>query len=231
MENKKSFILYTDLIKVVEKLPDEIAGKLFKIILRYVNDLEVCIDDLLLEIAFEPIKLQLKRDLIKYKKIQDRSRENGKKGGRPKKEVNLKTQKTQGFNSKPKKAVNDTVTVTDSVTVTVNDNVNVNETKNKKEEILYFPFESEEFKNMWSLWKTYKKDEHKFTYKSRLSEQAALKKIGELANGNEQDGIAIIEASIANGYKGLFKLNENKNGKSITEIPTELRNSEVWRNA
>ena len=33
-KDKKGFILYADLIKVVSKLPDETAGKLFKIILN-----------------------------------------------------------------------------------------------------------------------------------------------------------------------------------------------------
>ena len=50
-ENKKSFVLYADLLKVVEQLPDEIAGKLFKIILTYVNDIEVSVEDILLKIA------------------------------------------------------------------------------------------------------------------------------------------------------------------------------------
>ena len=34
-ENKKSFVLYCDLIHTVEQLPDEVAGKLFKLILNY----------------------------------------------------------------------------------------------------------------------------------------------------------------------------------------------------
>jgi hypothetical protein len=63
-ENKKSFILYCDLIHTIEKLPDEKAGQLFKHILKYVNDKNPIIeDDLILELVFEPIKQQLKRDL------------------------------------------------------------------------------------------------------------------------------------------------------------------------
>lgn len=65
-EGKKSFLLYADLINIVSKLPDETAGKLLKLILEYVNDKDPVVDDLLLSIAFEPIKLQLKRDLIKW---------------------------------------------------------------------------------------------------------------------------------------------------------------------
>ena len=44
------------------KLPDDKAGQLvFKHILSYVNDLDPLSDDLILNIAFEPIKQQLKR--------------------------------------------------------------------------------------------------------------------------------------------------------------------------
>jgi hypothetical protein len=63
-DNKKSFILYCDLIHTIEKLPDEKAGQLFKHILKYVNDKNPIIEnDLILELVFEPIKQQLKRDL------------------------------------------------------------------------------------------------------------------------------------------------------------------------
>jgi hypothetical protein len=37
-KNKKSFVLYCDLIHTIEKLSNEQAGELFKHILRYVND-------------------------------------------------------------------------------------------------------------------------------------------------------------------------------------------------
>jgi hypothetical protein len=68
-ENKRSFLLYVDIIHTVEKLTNEQSGVLFKHILRYVNDKDPVIDNLLVEIAFEPIKQQLKRDLRKYESI------------------------------------------------------------------------------------------------------------------------------------------------------------------
>ena len=73
-EDKKSFLLYCDVLHTVEKLNDQQAGKLFKHILNYVNDLNPICEDLITEIAFEPIKQSLKRDLIKWdEKIQKRS--------------------------------------------------------------------------------------------------------------------------------------------------------------
>ena len=64
--NKKSFVLYCDLIHTVNKLPDDKAGLLFKHLLAYVNDENPITDDLIVDISFEPIKRQLKRDLNKW---------------------------------------------------------------------------------------------------------------------------------------------------------------------
>lgn len=80
MKNKKSFILYADLMHTVEKLPDEVAGKLFKIILNYVNDKDEEIEDLLLSVTFESIKQQLKRDLDSWKDKKVERSESGRKG-------------------------------------------------------------------------------------------------------------------------------------------------------
>jgi len=78
-ENKKSFLLYCDIIHTVEKLTDEQAGKLLKHTLKYVNDLNPTPEDILTEIAFEPIKQSLKRDLLKYEGIRIKNKENANK--------------------------------------------------------------------------------------------------------------------------------------------------------
>jgi hypothetical protein len=112
-KDKTSFLLYCDQQGVFNKLPDEIAGKLIKHIFAYVNDENPPCDDLLLSIAFEPIKTQLKRDLRKYDDYIDKQKFNGAKGGRPKKED--ETQITQPFFQEPKKADNVNDTDTDTV--------------------------------------------------------------------------------------------------------------------
>jgi hypothetical protein len=96
-ENKKSFLLYIDIHHTVKKLTDEQAGILFKHILSYVNDENPILDNLLLEIAFEPIKQSLKRDLKRYEAICKRNQHNGLKGGRPKK----KPKKPSGLINNP----------------------------------------------------------------------------------------------------------------------------------
>jgi hypothetical protein len=77
--DKKSFLLYCDLIHTVEQLTDEQAGHLFKHVLRYVNDEEPQTDNVITRIAFEPIKQSLKRDLQKYEDIRKRNQDNARK--------------------------------------------------------------------------------------------------------------------------------------------------------
>ena len=73
-KDKKSFVLYSDSQGLVNQLPDDVAGRLLKHIYAYVNDENPISDELLLNIAFEPIKMQLKRDLEKWEtQIETRS--------------------------------------------------------------------------------------------------------------------------------------------------------------
>jgi hypothetical protein len=78
-KDKKSFLLYCDIIHTVEQLTDEQAGSLFKHILQYVNDKEPCSESIITKIAFEPIKQSLKRDLDRYDSICKRNSDNAKK--------------------------------------------------------------------------------------------------------------------------------------------------------
>lgn len=88
------------------------------------------------------------------------------------------------------------------------------ETKQKQ---LTLPWDSEKFKEHWQIWKRYKKEEHKESYKSELTEQAALKKLCALGGGSEEIAMEIIEESISNSWKGLFPLkNQDRNGNNKT---------------
>jgi len=211
--NKKSFILYADIKTTVDKLNNEYAGKLFKHILAYVNDENPETDDLLLEIAFEPIKRQFKRDLQKWEQIKSKRSEAGKLGGRPKKQK--ETNKANAFfekQTKAKKAVSVNVNVNDNVSV--NDSV-INKEKKLKKENLVFPFDSISFKKLINIWFNYRYEEHRFKYKSLTSKQAFLKQIGQDYKSEEEVAEAM-QYSMGNGYKGLIKpqLNKNQNGTS-----------------
>ena len=114
MEGKKSFVLYSDLMDIVQDLNDEQAGKLIKLIVDYVNDRNPSTDDQIIKIAFKPIKNQLKRDLQKWQSIKEKRSEAGKLGGRPRKQTEAK--KANGFFEKQTEAKK-------AVSVNVNDNV------------------------------------------------------------------------------------------------------------
>lgn len=79
-ENKKGFILYADQKELFTQLTDELAGKLIKHIFRYVNDEDPISDDIIINIAFTPIKQHLKRDLDKFNETKERRSKAGKIG-------------------------------------------------------------------------------------------------------------------------------------------------------
>lgn len=79
-EDKKSFILYCDLIHVINKLDDGNTGKLFKHILNYVNDFDPEPENIVVDLVFEPIKRQLKRDLEKFNKHKENKSNQGRLG-------------------------------------------------------------------------------------------------------------------------------------------------------
>jgi uncharacterized phage protein (TIGR02220 family) len=114
-KDKTSFILYADQRSYFDKLTDEEAGRLIKHIFSYVNDENPNPVDRITDLSFEPIKLQLKRDLIKYESIVNRNKSNGSLGGRPKtQEEPKKPTGLFGNPIKPKKADTDTDTVNDT---------------------------------------------------------------------------------------------------------------------
>lgn len=125
-DNKRSFILYADLLHTVEKMPVDKAGELFKTILEYVNDKDPQPEDLLISLVFEPIKQQLKRDLNRWEGIKDKRSEAGKASAEARRIAKEKEQKETNptsVESVQQTSTNSTVSVNDNVTV--NDNVNV----------------------------------------------------------------------------------------------------------
>ena len=106
------------------------------------------------------------------------------------------------------------------------------EEQERKIEVI-LSFNSEIFKEQWQFWKDYKKGEFNFKYKTIQSEQAALKKLSELAKNNESDAIKIIHQSFENGWKGFFKIkSENGKEKGFTNQLGEYfsANDPNWKN-
>lgn len=152
-DDKKSFVAYADWQGQFNLLSNEEAGILIKHILAYVNDENPKLpdDNRILNIAFEPIKLQLKRDLKKYETKKKDKSENGAIGNLKrwhvdlyelfiKNEISLEQAKkiassrTKSHSDNSDRTciasianIADTVTVTDTVndTVTVTESVTV----------------------------------------------------------------------------------------------------------
>lgn len=128
-DNKRSFLLYADVHFTVKQLTDEQAGKLFKIILSYVNDENPEVDDLLIKIAFEPIKQSLKRDLRKYELIREKRSLAGKASADKRQQVSTSVERNEQV------LTHSTVNVNDNVSVNVNDiNINKEELLKKREQ-------------------------------------------------------------------------------------------------
>ncbi|AZB01260.1 hypothetical protein EG359_17300 [Chryseobacterium joostei] len=139
-ENKKSFVAYCDWENQLNLLSDDEAGKLFRHLLAYVNDKNPQFSDeeRVLKMAFEPIRLQLKRDLDKYEEVKKKRSEAGRNGGLKSGESRSKTKQTKpkeanasfGYKNEANEAVND------NVTVNVNDNVILLKKETKEENII-----------------------------------------------------------------------------------------------
>ena len=132
-ENKKSVLLYCDIITTVEELTDDEAGRLFKHYLRYINDLNPVAPDKLTQIVFEPIKQNLKRDLKKWEGSKETKSDAGALGNLKRwnndlylkvisNEMDIKEAveiaKGRYAIKKSQTVANVAVTVTDTVTVT-----------------------------------------------------------------------------------------------------------------
>jgi hypothetical protein len=148
--DKKAVVFYVDWIHVFESLEDDEAGKLVKHFLRYVNDQNPEPPDKLTKIAFEPIKQQLKRDLVKWEVVKETKSAAGHAGGIKSGEARRKQKEANeayASNTKQKEA-NEAVTVTGTVIVKdiVTGNGILPEQKNifnAEDEILKNPIESE----------------------------------------------------------------------------------------
>lgn len=102
---KDSFILYQEQKEIFDSLTDNEAGKLIKAIFEYESGQSPKLNKTL-SLVFIPIKNALDRNRQKYEAQVEKNRENGKKGGRPKKanESEDNPNNPSGFLGNPTKA-------------------------------------------------------------------------------------------------------------------------------
>ena len=124
-ENKTSFVLYSDQRTLIDLLTNEQAGTLLKHIFAYVNDENPINTDQLINVVFEPIKQQFKRDLKKWEATKE---------GRSK--AGLASAEARRINKLQQTSTNVNKLQQTSTNPTVNDNVNVNVNVNDIKEVL-----------------------------------------------------------------------------------------------
>jgi len=120
--DKKGFILYADQKELFDQLPNDKAGELIKHIFSYVNDENPDTNDILLKLAFTPIKQQLKRDLKKFEQTKIKRSEAGKASAKARRNKKEQTP-TNSTSVKSVQHTSTKSTVKENVNVTVNDNV------------------------------------------------------------------------------------------------------------
>lgn len=215
-ENKKGFVLYADLIHTVEKLSSEKAGDLFKHILRYVNDHDPVTEDMIIDLCFEPIKQQLKRDLKHWQNVVSKRSEAGKIGGLKSGETRRKqTEANEAIDSNVKQTKqdesNEAVIVNDNVIVNVNDNVintNTAQVLVVKEKVIESEFERT-FSEYLEMRKKIRKPA---TGKAIQLVREKLKRFG-----TEEVQIKHLEQSILNGWQDVYPL-KNDTKLNQTEV-------------
>ena len=80
-----------------------------------------------------------------------------------------------------------------------------------------FSFVDTSYENVFFRWLRYRKEQFKFLYKSQDSLQTCYTKLVKLAGNDPLKAMAIVEQSIANSWKGLFELNDFKNGTNTQQ--------------
>ena len=133
-ENKKSFVLYADLITNIDHLTNEEKGVLFNHLLEYVNDMNPILTDRVVLSAWKFIQSQLKRDLVKFEEVKGKRSEAGKKSAELR-ALNKKQQnptKPTSVESVQQSSTNPTVSV--NVNDNVNDNIYIETTNNLTQE-------------------------------------------------------------------------------------------------
>jgi len=187
-EDKKGFILYADQIEIFKQLQKDKAGELIKHIFAYVNDENPITEDLIINLAFTPIKNQFKRDLDKWENTRKKRSEAGKASAearRNKKEQSLT--KSTSVKSVKQTSTKSTVNVKDNVNVNVN--VNVNDILiNKDKEFIF------------NEWLSYRKE-----IKKEIKAKSTLNSLAKKFNTESLiDCKKVVGLSIENNWQGLF---------------------------
>lgn len=203
---RKSFIIHKDSLSVLDELSDEQAGLLFKAIKAYQNDEGIELDSLT-KIVFSPFKAQFDRDDEKYKKIVERNKNNGSKGGRPKTEANPENpDKPSGLNGNPENP-----SKADSVSKSKSDSKNDSVSESKSKKTTLSAKANNDCLEVFNYWKEVMKKSNS----SILNAKRTKAITGRLKEGYtvEQIKMAIVGCSMTPHNMG-----QNNNGKKYDDL-------------
>jgi hypothetical protein len=216
-QDKKGFLLYADQYELFSQLPDDVAGQLIKHIFKYVNDEDPQTDNALINIAFTPIKQQLKRDLEKWAEIREKRSEAGKKSAEARRnKAQQNEQMLTSVKSVEQSSTKSTVNVNDNVNVNVNVNDNVINNKRAQgpkhlqlfKEFGLDQLQDQELESMWGEFVAVKKKKKASTSEDALKRQ--LKKLHSYSGGNVQKMKLILDRSINGGWSDIYELKQEQ---------------------
>ncbi len=189
-ENKKSIIIYADWGNVFDELSDDEAGQLIKHFFDYIRDKNPEPKNKLIKIAFEPMKLSLKRDLEKWEEIKEKRSLAG--------QISAENRKKQAAtNSTHVESVQQTSTKA-TVSVSVNGSDSVNDINKKVNSVsladrkLKFsstlePFLEKYGRSMLSAFNNYWTEPNKSKTKMRFEDEKFWDITKRLATWNKRD--------------------------------------------
>ena len=153
-------------------------------------------------------------EIEKRKSFTESRRNNGTKGGRPKKLTDeIKTDRLKlGL---AKKNLMEDVNENEAENVKVNENVKI----------------PENLKSIWDLWIEYRKSSKFKKYAGVKFEQMAIDKLIKFSKGDPITAKQIIEESITNSWTGFFEiktLNNNQNGKQSNAFTIPKKQAYVF---
>lgn len=220
-------IIYYDYDFIFNFLTDEEVGKTIRLLLKDKDNPTLNpTDNDRVNNAYNYIASRI----IEYKKSRGLAVEWGKKGGNPQlTKSGIKDNTLKGRDKDRDKLTEHNIT---------KHNIINKEKENKKEKFDFI--ENEDWKNLFSEWIEYKKEQWKFTYKSEKSLKTAYDQLISLSNGDLAIAKQIVGNSIASGYRGLFELKNNtklsplkkgnllERNKRATRLDREIAKQKGW---
>lgn len=228
--DKQTFVFRLEWAQVLQQQPDSIRLAVYDAIIDYVQNGKEPAQNSAVYFAFLFIKNQIDKDAAKYEEVCAKRAEAGKKhkGNQHTNKGNKTEQMEQSeqmFQNGTNGTDNDNEYDNDNNTTINSSDIIIAEKSAKKTAkkkldiesiIAELPITVQEIVRTWI---EYKKEQHNFTYKSEKSFQMWLKDLYDKSGGNIDTMKAIVEQSIANGYKGIFELKKQNYGH--TQISTE----------